>query len=110
MKKEPLTLVGRRLRAARLAAGVPQDQLGVAVGIDEEAASARISRYETGVHEPAHQIVDLLAQALNVPTAYIYCADDELADVILAWHRMSATKRRKLSAFLKSLEPSASEG
>jgi transcriptional regulator with XRE-family HTH domain len=48
----PSTLFGRRLREARIRVGIPQDKLGVLIGMDEGCSSARISRYETGVHEP----------------------------------------------------------
>ena len=47
--------------------GLPQDKLGVMIGLDEGSSSARISRYETGVHEPAFNIACKLAQALQVP-------------------------------------------
>ena len=48
IKKEPATAFGRRLRAARLRADIPQDKLGVKIGLDEGTASVRVSRYETG--------------------------------------------------------------
>ena len=71
------------MRQARERLGLPQDKLGVMIGLDEETASARISRYETGVHEPPIGTSRLLAQALNVPLAYLYCDDDEIADMLL---------------------------
>jgi len=87
--KPPSSLFGKRLREARLRTGIPQDQLGVAVGLDETTASARMSRYETGVHEPPLDISNRIAQVLGVPTAYLYCEDDDLADVILAWSKLA---------------------
>lgn len=57
--------VGARLRQARERMGLPQDKLGVMIGLDEGSSSARISRYETGVHEPAFNIACKLAQALG---------------------------------------------
>lgn len=36
-----------------------------------------------------------LAQVLNVPVAYLYCDDDELAEALLALHRLPLAKRRK---------------
>lgn len=68
---------------------MPQDQLGVAVGLDETTASARMSRYETGVHEPPLDISNRIAQVLGVSTAYLYCEDDDLAEVILAWSKLA---------------------
>lgn len=46
------TTFGVRLREARTRVGIAQDRLGVLAGLDELSSSARISRYETGVHQP----------------------------------------------------------
>ena len=74
----------RRLREARLRMGIAQDKLGVMIGLDETVASARISRYEGGVHEPPISTSRALAEALSVPLGYLYCDDDRLAEIILA--------------------------
>lgn len=76
--------------------GVPQDQLGVMIGIDELAASARISRYESGVHAPPYATVVLLAKALRVPPAFFYCADDRVAELLLRLEKLPASKRNAL--------------
>ncbi|MFM0543708.1 helix-turn-helix transcriptional regulator [Paraburkholderia strydomiana] len=90
------SLFGRRLRGARRQADIPQDKLGVQIGLDEHTASARISRYETGVHEPPFEIAQKLAKALCVPTAYFYCEDDDLAELVLAWERLPRSERKHL--------------
>ena len=94
---------GRRLRAARLRAGIPQDQLGVLVGLDEGTASARISRYETGVHAPPFEIAARLARVLNVPTAFFYCDDNSLASIILAWEQLSKDAQQRLTSVVDDL-------
>jgi len=68
----------------------------VQIGLDETVASARISRYETGIHEPAFDTAVRLAQALNVPTAYFYCENDELAKLVLVWDAMRELERKDL--------------
>jgi len=90
-----------RLRQARESAGIPQDRLGVLIGLDEGCASARISRYESGIHQPPLKTVQLIAQKLNVPTAYLFCEDDLLAEIILKLSRLS---KAKLNQKLKDLE------
>lgn len=90
------TIFGRRLRQARKWAGLPQDRLGVAIGLDETTSSARISRYETGVHEPPIATARLLALELGVPLAFLYCDDDDLAAALLNLAGMSTTERRRL--------------
>jgi transcriptional regulator with XRE-family HTH domain len=96
------TVFGRRLRDARLRADIPQDRLGVQIGLDETVASARISRYETGIHEPAFDTAVRLALALNVPTAYFYCENDELANLVLAWDAMREPERNDLWALIEA--------
>jgi transcriptional regulator with XRE-family HTH domain len=88
------------MRAARERLGLPQDRLGVMIGIDEGSASARMSRYETGVHEPPVAISRLIALALRVPLAYLYCDDDDLAQVILKVSQLSPADRAALHRFL----------
>ena len=48
VKKAASCCFGVRLRQARERLGLPQDKLGVMIGLDEGCSSARISRYETG--------------------------------------------------------------
>jgi len=66
------------------------------IGIDEGCASARISRYETGIHQPPYALAQKLAAVLNIPTAYLYCEDENLAALILEWGKLSSRKRRRL--------------
>lgn len=83
MSKHPQSLFGRRLRTAREHASLPQDRLGVLIGLDEGCSSARMSRYETGIHQPPFEVAEKLAKALSVPTAYFYCANDQVAEILL---------------------------
>ena len=73
----------KRLKEARKAKGLSQKQLGILAGMDEFAASARMNQYEKGVHSPDFKTVKALADILEVPTAYLYCVEDELAQLIL---------------------------
>lgn len=95
-KHDLLSVFGRRLRTAREHAGLPQDKLGVLIGLEESSSSARISRYETGTHEPPYKTALQLAQALDIPVAYLYCDEDSLADILLQAHRLSISDRRSL--------------
>ena len=99
----PSSLFGRRLRAARLRVGFPQDKLGVMIGIDEGSSSARISRYETGIHEPTVQIVQRLAKVLQLPTAYFYCEDDRLADLVAGYFQLDESAKASVEMFVKEL-------
>lgn len=101
MKFKPaLSCFGKRLREARLRVGIAQDRLGVEIGLDEGTASARISRYETGVHEPPFDIARKIASVLQIPIAYFYCDDDELSAVIAAWAAASVETKVETKALL----------
>ncbi len=91
----------KRLKAARLAAGLSQKRLGIEAGLDEFVASTRVNRYERGVHEPDPVIAARLANALGVPRAYFYADDPVLARLILAF---AALSKRKQAQMLKTLE------
>jgi DNA-binding XRE family transcriptional regulator len=47
-----ISIVAKRLKEARLLAGISQKKLGIKAGIDEFTASARINQYEKGAHMP----------------------------------------------------------
>ena len=92
--------LGKRLREARLRAGMTQDALGVAIGLDEGPACIRISRYESGVHHPSLDVLWQLAEALQVPPAFLVTEDDRLAHAILRLHQLSKTDPRQLDRLL----------
>ena len=85
-------VLAQRIRQAREAIVLPQDKLGVLIGLDEGCSSARISRYESGKHQPPLKTAQLLASKLGVPTAYLFCEDDLLAEAILKLARLSKSK------------------
>ncbi len=85
--RKPLPVYSHRLHEAREAHGISQRNLGIKVGLDEFVASTRINRYENGVHQPNLRTQQLLAQALELPLAYFYAEDDELAKLILDFDR-----------------------
>ena len=99
------TVFARRLRERRLALGLSQEAVGVAIGIDESCSRTRISRYETGKHEPAIAISRLLAKALDVPLWYFYCDDDLEAEAFLIIHGMTDDQRRRIVETLRGCLP-----
>lgn len=86
-------LWGRRLREIRMESGMSQKALGIAAGLDQFVASTRINRYELGVHKADFLIAMRLAEVLNVPAAYFYAEDDQLAELMIAFHRAGVRKR-----------------
>ncbi|WP_317179955.1 helix-turn-helix domain-containing protein [Lelliottia amnigena] len=90
----------RRLKEVRLLQGLSQKRLGILAGIDEFVASSRINRYEKGVHQANIEVVHQLAIVLNVPLAYFYTEDDDLASLIMNWPKMGFENRKKILALI----------
>lgn len=88
------SVIGMRLKEARLRAGLSQKKLGILAGIDEFSASPRINQYERGKHTPEYQTVERLAKVLGVPTPYFYCREDDLARWILSYRARHGKARQ----------------
>lgn len=74
--------VPKRLKEARLAAKISQKKLGIAAGMDEFSASARMNHYELGRHTPDYTTLKRISDVLEVPPAYFYAENDQLAEII----------------------------
>jgi transcriptional regulator with XRE-family HTH domain len=95
-----VSVVARRLKEARLRAGLSQKQLGIKAGIDEFSASARVNQYERGKHMPDLQTLTRLAEVLRIPVPYFYCDDPDLADFIAKFSGLSRAERRRVSKLI----------
>lgn len=91
-----MTTLVKRLKEARLAAGLSQEKLGIEAGIEPASASARMNQYENGKHVPNPGTVLQISAALNLPVAYFYSADDDEARLLMLFHRMSLEARQAL--------------
>jgi transcriptional regulator with XRE-family HTH domain len=91
-----LSVVAKRLREARLRAGLSQKALGIKAGIDPFAASARINQYERGKHAPDIGTAARLARVLAVPAPFLYAQDNALAAWILAFSAVRPSVRRSI--------------
>ena len=91
----------KRLKEARMRKSADrrysQEQLGIEAGIAEETASARMNQYERGVHLPDLGTAERLAKLLDVPLAYLFCIEDELAELLLAAHVLTPEQCRQLT-------------
>ena len=84
-----------------------QAELGRQAGLDLSVASPRINQYEKGVHEPQQTTAMRLAKVLGIPAAFLYCDDDQLAELLILWSEMTPAERKKL---LKQAENSTGGG
>lgn len=81
--------VPKRLRQARLAAKLSQKKLGIAAGMDEFSASARMNHYEMGRHTPDYSTLKRISEILNVSPAYFYAENDQLAEIIKIFEQLN---------------------
>jgi len=95
-------IFANRLHAARLAAGLTQEALGVATGIAAEVARTRINRYERGVNECDLRTAKKLADVLGMPLAALYADTDEIAEVIVAFAKLPRAEQRTVVNELKA--------
>lgn len=68
-----------------------------------------MNQYERGKHAPDWLTVERLAAVLRVPVAYLYAADDEVAELLLAFYALGPEHRAKVLELVRgSLTASAS--
>ncbi|KID03946.1 DNA-binding protein [Hafnia alvei] len=89
-------MIVKRLKEARLRAGISQEKLGVLAGIDEASASARMNQYERGRHTPDFEMMCKLAIILNVPENYFYTINDTTAEMVLKFSKLSTADKNKI--------------
>jgi transcriptional regulator with XRE-family HTH domain len=64
--------VGDRIKRIRNLRGLTQKELGVAVGFEEKTADVRIAQYESGTRTPKEDMLQKIAEALDVNYRSIY--------------------------------------
>jgi len=99
---EVISTFTKRLKQARDQAGLSQKQLGIEAGIDQFSASARMNQYERGTHHPDQTTIARLCEVLKVPVAYLYCDDDDLAQVIASYPTLSKKNRQAIKDIVQS--------
>jgi transcriptional regulator with XRE-family HTH domain len=89
--------IARRLGEARKAAGLSQQALGVAAGIEEETAKVRIHQYEHAKHVPPYSMLERLAEVLGKPVTWFICQEDE-KELVLELEAVPRPERAKMLA------------
>lgn len=93
--------VPKRLKEARLAAEISQKKLGIAAGMDEFSASARMNHYELGRHAPDYPTLKRIADVLKISPAYFYADNDQLAGMIKMLGQLNDEQRSKIHQAIK---------
>ncbi|MGW8341292.1 helix-turn-helix domain-containing protein [Xanthomonas axonopodis pv. khayae] len=73
------------------------------MGLDKDTASARISRYESGAMSISLEALFEMAEALEVPPAFLLASTPGMADAIMALGEQSHTQQDQLAKVLVAL-------
>lgn len=93
-----------RLKLARKAQKLSQEKLGILAGIDENSASARMNQYERGKHAPDFLMASKIAQTLNLPIAYFYAENDDLAELIQLYSALDDETKKHILYYIQQLK------
>lgn len=88
-------IFAKRLKQARALRGISQRALGDLLGLGKQVGSTRINRYEQQASQADMQTAADIARVLDVPLAYLFADADDLAEVILAFSKLSKSERAK---------------
>lgn len=102
-----MSVLAKRLKEARLRAGISQERLGIDAGLEPASASTRMNRYEVGTRAPDFELVERLAQVLGLPAAYFYAVDDDEAELLLGFHRLGKNDRKRILEALREADRSS---
>lgn len=91
----------RRLKVARWEKGITQQELGIRIGLDVGAANSRMNHYENGRHAPDFETAKKIAAELDVPVTYFYCESDEIAEMLLSFHKLSKEQQQLVLDFIR---------
>lgn len=97
-----MPVFARRLKEARIEAGLSQERLGLEAGLDPMSASTRMNRYEQGKRVPSLELVERLGTVLNVPAAYFYAVEDDIAELLIEFHRRDAAGRARVMLAIRA--------
>lgn len=70
---------------------------------DKANGSVRINRYEQEVNRADMDTAAALAQALEVPLAYLFAEEDDQAEMLLAFAKLSKSERSRLLDLAKQM-------
>ena len=98
-----MSVLGERLKEARLKSGLSQEQLGLQAGLEVESASARMNRYERGTRVPGVELMERIGNVLGLPLTFFYAPSEEEARLIVLFHRMPQDDKGKLLQLAEEL-------
>lgn len=104
MNEDAKSAFCRRFKEARLGKKISQQKLGYAIDLEESVASARINRYEKGIHPVDINTAARIAYVLDVPRAFFYADTDDMAKLVNIYHHLNAQQQSDLLQFAEQLQ------
>lgn len=104
MNEDAKSAFCRRFKEARLSKNISQQKLGYAIDLEESVASARINRYEKGIHPVDINTAARIAYVLDVPRAFFYADTDDMAKLVNIYHHLNQQQQSDLLQFAEQLE------
>ncbi len=83
--------------------GLSQRALGDRMGLGKEKGSSRINRYENKVTAIGFDNLNVIAEKLEVPVAYLLADNAAMADAILALSKASDDGQARLAQLIDQL-------
>ena len=77
--------------------------LGLRIGITQSSASSRMNHYEKDRHIPDMQTISKLAEELDVPVAFFFCENDDMAELVTLFSKLSPKQRAEYLEKIKDL-------
>ncbi len=99
----PRALFAARLVQARELRGLSQRALGDRMGLGKATGSTRINRYEQQTSATSFESLGELAEALQVPAAYLLADSAPMADAILELGKATDQQQAKFALVLQGL-------
>lgn len=100
-----MSTTGERIKAARIAAGLTQEELGKRVGVK----NAAIHKYESGlIVNLKRDTIEKLADVLEVRPTYLMCIDEESPATVSGSEGLTEEERRLLEKFRSASEDARS--
>ena len=99
----PIALFAARLVQARQLRGLSQRALGDRMGLGKTTGSTRINRYERQTSAGSFESLGELAEALQVPPAYLLADSAPMADAILELGKADDQQQARFALLLQGL-------
>lgn len=91
-----MSTLSKRLKEARLQAGLSQEELGLRIGLEPASASTRMNRNELAKRVPDIELVERIAETLGLPAAYFYAVRDDEAELMRRFSALSAKGKKRV--------------